>query len=433
MSLSTTQYGYIIDPLVPLTGPDGQTIRNGYVKVFVAGTSTPVITYKNFDGATNEETVQLDNSGRTAYPVIGSKGSTYKVCVYDAEHSQETPIKTIDKVVPTGASVNATNVVQGLNAAEGSGWVNATVTGGDTMEMKLDVSAVPDNKDTIAKILASKNNFMVPLVSKDGTADDAKILLEKLTDGFFFNVTTSSLPSASDVYDAVAGRLDPVIFLNTSSGGVSLVVALRLNKFDNAGDTKRMVFSSTEYDNKFYEIKYESQNGGTTWTSSYSVHATAIIEGDALNTPPDGTKVLAAYNEGKIPVVKILTSIGAYQVYTMTYANTYGSTYRRFYFNSITARNGTENVLKYESSNGGSSFTADISQRKYTPREAIAGDYDTSGVTEYNTGDLVFHEDGYGVNGLFRCNEDEVSGIWNASKWTSTTIAAELKRLAGLI
>ena len=117
----------------------------------------------------------------------------------------------------------------------------------------------------------------------------------------------------------------------------------------------------------------------------------------------------------------------------MTYANTYGAKYRRFYFNSITARNGTENVLKYESSNGGTSFTVDISKRKYTPREAIAGDYDTTGVTEYNTGDLVFHEDGYGVNGLFRCNEDEVSGSWNASKWTSTTVAAELKRLASLI
>lgn len=432
MSLSTTQYGYIIDPLVPLTDDNGTTISNGYVRVFMAGTSTPIITYKDFDGATNEETVQLDNSGRTAYPVIGSKGSTYKVCVYDAEHSQETPIKTIDKVVPIGASVNATNVVQGLNDAEGSGWINATVTGGDTMKMKLDASGVSDNKDTVAKVVAAKNNFIVPLVSKDGTAADAKIPLEKLTDDVIFNATTSSLPSASDVYEAAAGRLDPVIFLNTSNI-VSLVVILRLNKFDNAGDTKRMVFSSTEYDNKFYEIKYESQDGGDTWSSDITTHDTAIIEGDDLNTPPDGTKVLAAYNEGKIPIIKILTSIGKYMVYTMTYADTYGTKYRRLYFKSSLAKNGTEYALMYVSSDGGTTFTATISERKYTPREAIAGDYDSTGLTEYNTGDLVFHEDGYGVNGLFRCNDDEVSGSWIASKWTSTTVAAELKRLASLI
>lgn len=181
MALSTTQYGYIIDPLVPLTDDTGRTISNGYVRVFMAGTSTPVITYKNFDGATNEETVQLDNSGRTAYPVIGSKGSTYKVCVYDAEHSQETPIKTIDKVVPTGASVSATNIVTGLDNVESpeAGWVKSTVSGTDA-EVSLDATNVTSEVDTMVKATAASADYMMPLVHKTGSDPDKKITLKNI-------------------------------------------------------------------------------------------------------------------------------------------------------------------------------------------------------------------------------------------------------------
>ena len=178
MPLSTTQYGFIIDPMVPFTDASGTTIRNGYVRVFVAGSSTPVITYKNYDGATNEETIQLDNSGRTAYPVIVSKGNTYKVCVYDAEHSQESPILTIDKVVPAGANVEATNIVTGLDNVESpeAGWVKSTVSGTDA-EVSLDATNVTSEVDTMVKATAASADYMMPLVHKTGSDPDKKITL----------------------------------------------------------------------------------------------------------------------------------------------------------------------------------------------------------------------------------------------------------------
>ena len=424
MALSTTTYGYIIDPLVPLTDTNGETIRNGYVKVFVAGTSTPVITYANFDGTANQERIELDNSGRPMTGVIGLKSSLYKICVYDEEHSQETPILTVDKVQVNGASVTTSaNIVQGLNDVSGSGWVKASVADNEA-QVEMD----PSSATEVGISDFPSHDQDIYGVFLDSEGNPYKILLGDLSSSVFLG----SGATMGQVYQLVtSGKTVSISMVDPNDSKNIITLHLATKRSD--GMDRTMTFSSPEYDNKFYEIKYESSDGGTTWTSSYSVHAPAIIEGAALNTPPDGTKVLAAYNEGKIPVVKILTGIGKYQVYTMNYADTYGATYRRFYFNSITARNGTENVLKYESSNGGTSFTADISQRKYTPREAIAGDYDTTGLTEYNTGDLVFHEDGYGVNGLFRCNEDEVSGSWKASKWTSTTVAAELKRLASLI
>jgi len=205
MPLSTTQYGYIIDPLVPLTDDTGRTISNGYVRVFMAGTSTPVITYKNFDGATNEETVQLDNSGRTAYPVIGSKGSTYKVCVYDSEHSQETPIKTIDKVVPIGASVSATNIVTGLDNVESpeAGWVKSTVSGTDA-EVSLDATNVTSEVDTMVKATAASADYMMPLVHKAGSDPDKKITLGNIFK-FVLNFIHSLTDTATEA-DLVAGN-----------------------------------------------------------------------------------------------------------------------------------------------------------------------------------------------------------------------------------
>ena len=260
MPLSTTQYGFIIDPLVPLTDDTGRTISNGYVRVFMAGTSTPVITYKNFDGATNEETVQLDNSGRTAYPVIGSKGSTYKVCVYDAEHSQETPIKTIDKVVPIGASVNATNVVQGLNAVEGSGWVKATVTGGDTAHVEMDPSSATE-VGISDFLLHDQDTYGVFL---DSEGNPYKILLGDLSSSVFLG----SGATMASVYQLVtAGKNVSISMVDPNDNKNIITLHLATKRSD--GMDRTMTFSSVPYrrnsKNWYYHLQAYSYNAGSTW------------------------------------------------------------------------------------------------------------------------------------------------------------------------
>ena len=259
MSLSTTQYGYIIDPMVPFTNASGTTIRNGYVRVFMAGTSTPVITYKNFDGATNEETVQLDNSGRTAYPVIGSKGSTYKVCVYDAEHSQETPILTVDKVVPNGASVNATNVVQGLNSAEGSGWVKATVTG-DTANVEMDPSSATDVG--ISDFPSHDQDIYGVFLDSSGTP--YKILLGDLSSSVFLG----SGATMGQVYQLVtAGKTVSISMVDPSDSKNIITLHLATKRSD--GMDRTMTFSSVPYrrdsKNWYYHLQAFSYNAGSTW------------------------------------------------------------------------------------------------------------------------------------------------------------------------
>jgi len=183
MSLSTTQYGYIVDPMVPFTDDKGKTIKNGFIRVFMAGTSTPVLTYRNYDGATNQEKIELDNSGRVKYNVIGSKGSLYKVVVYDAHHSQETPILTVDKIAVLGASINATGatIVTGLDSVtvQGENFLKATVEG-TGVELALDPMEVTSELSTTAAAVTAAPDYVVPLLDKTGEGDSKKISLANL-------------------------------------------------------------------------------------------------------------------------------------------------------------------------------------------------------------------------------------------------------------
>lgn len=221
MALSTTQYGYIIDPMVPFTDDKGNTIKDGFVRVFVAGSSTPVVTYRNFDGAANPDKIELDNSGRTMTSVIGSKGLTYKVCVYDAFHSQESPILTVDKVSVIGANITAgagATVVTGLDGltTKPDGFVDASVVGTDGY-VALDHTLVDDVLDTDAKVTAVENDRYVPLLNVNVDDPDSKMTLGRLWQWVFGNIKNQSPvikfvePSLSQVNAAIADGYLPMI------------------------------------------------------------------------------------------------------------------------------------------------------------------------------------------------------------------------------
>ena len=221
MALSTTQYGYIIDPMVPFTDGKGKTIKDGFVRVFVAGSSTPVITYRNFDGSANQDLIELDNSGRTKTNVIGSKGLTYKVCVYDKHHSQESPILTVDKVSVIGANITAgagATVVTGIDGlkTKPDGFVDASVIGTDGY-VALDHTLVTDDLNTDAKVTAVENDRYIPLLNNDVNDPDSKITLGRLSQWVFGNIKNQSPvikfvdASLADVNAAIADGYLPMI------------------------------------------------------------------------------------------------------------------------------------------------------------------------------------------------------------------------------
>lgn len=221
MALSTTQYGYIIDPMVPFTDGKGNTIKDGFVRVFVAGSSTPVITYRNFDGAANQDIIELDNSGRTKTSVIGSNGLKYKVCVYDKMHSQESPILTVDNVSVIGANItvgSGATVVTGLDGltTKPDGFVDASVVGTDGY-VALDHTLVTDDLDTDAKATAVENDRYIPLLNDDVNKPDSKITLGRLLQWVYGNIKNQSPvikfiePSLDQVTAAIADGYIPMI------------------------------------------------------------------------------------------------------------------------------------------------------------------------------------------------------------------------------
>ena len=267
MALSTDQYGYLIDPLVPITDAKGTTIKDGFIRVYIAGSSTPVITYRNFDGAVNEKTIELDNSGRCKYPVIVSKSLAYKVVVYDAQHSQETPIITVDKMFAIGANVTVgagATVVTGLNGfrTKPDGFVDASVIGTDGY-VALDHTLVEDDLNTDAKATSVENERYIPLLNEDVNNPDSKITLKRLRQ--WANRPTQVVITPSDFIGSGLTNEEWAAAVGAIVGGKTAVV-----KWTESG-ASRVAFSSR------YEadvgLVFVSEYGG--FVTEYVVAATS--------------------------------------------------------------------------------------------------------------------------------------------------------------
>ena len=229
MALDTNQYGYLIDPLVPITDAKGTTIKDGFIRVYIAGSSTPVITYRNFDGAVNEKTIELDNSGRCKYPIIVNKSLAYKVVVYDAQHSQEMPIITVDKMFAIGASFTVgagATVVTGLNGfrTKPDGFVDASVIGTDGY-VALDHTLVEDDLDTDAKVTAVEEDRYIPLLNEDVNDPDSKMTLKRLKQW----VHSDNFVVAGTIYPTLQDAID-------DADNLSVGEIFETNGFHTSGD-----------------------------------------------------------------------------------------------------------------------------------------------------------------------------------------------------
>lgn len=281
MALSTTQYGYIIDPMVPFTDDKGKTIKDGFVRVFVAGSSTPVITYRNFDGAANQDLIELDNSGRTKTSVIGSKGLTYKVCVYDAFHSQESPILTIDKVSVIGANITAgagSTVVTGLDGltTKPDGFVDASVVGTDGY-VALDHTLVTDDLDTDAKVTAVEEDRYVPLLNEDVNDPDSKMTLGRLWQWILGKI--KSLPTTITAF-----RTGDVIPVDGPSG------TAKMSKDDLLQETAENALIKT------HSQFYASNNGNIYYEETRTSNGSVYIKSTSGNWAVREGGVAVTYN-----------------------------------------------------------------------------------------------------------------------------------------
>ena len=249
----------------------------------------------------------------------------------------------------------------------------------------------------------------------------------------YLSGTSSSPPAGANVWAAITSNVDVVISIIGIGGHRQ---DLYQSNVSVAGADMDVRFASVPSNGKCYTLHYSSTDSGTTWTATYEIinvdNNIVVIEGNTNNVPPAGTSVHAAYIAGKTPIVKMQTASGTYRVYNLVYANTYGATYRRYYFASIDANNATIYSILYVSSDGGSTFTTTEYERPYTMRSTIAPDFSVVSIEDqYPVGSLIYHQNSYGANKLYRCTTANDGGTWDPAKWEETTVGKEIGEITG--
>lgn len=79
--------GYLISPVLQVEDVNGLPLVGGYIRVFKHGTSIPYITWRDFDGDHNPDTVYLDAKGMAV--LIADDANQYDVYCYDRNNVQQ--------------------------------------------------------------------------------------------------------------------------------------------------------------------------------------------------------------------------------------------------------------------------------------------------------------------------------------------------------
>ena len=98
-------YGYAQNGYMQYFDMDGKPLTGGSIETYIAGTTTPIVTYKDFNGGQNPHKIILDENGGAT--VILKRDIVYKFIIRDKNGDI---FKTIDNIVTAGN----TTVVEGV-------------------------------------------------------------------------------------------------------------------------------------------------------------------------------------------------------------------------------------------------------------------------------------------------------------------------------
>ena len=140
-------YGYAQNGYMQYFDMDGKPLTGGTLSTFIAGTTTPIVTYKDFNGEQNPAVIPLDENGGAT--IILRQDTVYKFIIRDKNGDI---FKTIDNIISSG---------------------NTTVIELDdeTIEHILDLSTLDEENSTFDVVLtANRNNAISFVGSSEETA-----------------------------------------------------------------------------------------------------------------------------------------------------------------------------------------------------------------------------------------------------------------------
>ena len=168
-------YGYAQNGYTQYLDNSGKPLTGGSIETYIAGTTTPVLTFKDFNGEQNPHKITLDENGGAT--IILRQDTVYKFIIRDKNGDI---FKTIDNIVTAGN----TTVVEGDNVTitgkEGEIAVDYFINtkeykiklddralaklNDETIEHILDLSTLDEENSTFDVVLTANRNNAISFV-----------------------------------------------------------------------------------------------------------------------------------------------------------------------------------------------------------------------------------------------------------------------------
>ena len=179
-------YGYAQNGYTQYLDNSGKPLTNGSIETYIAGTTTPVLTFKDFNGGQNPHKITLDENGGAT--IILKQDIVYKFIIRDKNGDI---FKTIDNIVTAGTTTVVETVVEGddvkISGKEGEIVVDYFLDtkeysiklddriiaklDDETIEHILDLSTLDEENSTFDVVLtANRNNAISFVGSSEETA-----------------------------------------------------------------------------------------------------------------------------------------------------------------------------------------------------------------------------------------------------------------------
>jgi hypothetical protein len=230
--------GYLISTVIQVEDTDGKPLTGGWINVFEHGTTTPAVTYKDFDGDLNQNNVYLDHKGMCT--ILADADGMYDVYCYDIDGVEQWSRLNIGVVGGAGgASIDITSSDHSLV-------VSKVITGGRT---NFDLTQNLDSKDLLEWIRCDGSSQVVgtdihkPFYTK-GTMRMGDRGIQLYRDRYYHvtaHVTANKSLNAEPYYDDVdikfvldyGGGAQSTIVTNTCTVDYSL---LRAQEYEVSAD-----------------------------------------------------------------------------------------------------------------------------------------------------------------------------------------------------
>ena len=229
-------YGYAQNGYTQYLDNSGKPLTGGSIETYIAGTTTPVLTFKDFNGGQNPAVITLDENGGAT--VILKQDIVYKFIIRDKNGDI---FKTIDNIVTGG---NTTIVEVGgddvtISGKEGEIAVDYLINtkeykiklddrvlaklNDETIEHILDLSTLDEENSTFNVVLtANRNNAISFVGSSEETAtvaievEDAKSYHIQIVGACALEIT--GVEWWSDAITAVAAKAEISVMNNVAIG-----------------------------------------------------------------------------------------------------------------------------------------------------------------------------------------------------------------------